>query len=64
MESGFQIVHAAAVEAHDVTDARQMSDKNPVSLVKLDVGAVALVKHRVHGVIPISCKNLRASDTL
>lgn len=63
MKSGFKLINAAAVKANNVADTRQVTDKNTVLLVKLNTGAVALVGHGVHGVIPIASKNRRASNT-
>ena len=63
VERRLQFIDTAAVKTHNVADAGEVADKNAVFVIKFDAGTVAFVKHGVHGVTPISIKNLRASET-
>jgi hypothetical protein len=38
-----QIIDGRAMKTHDILDSRQMADKEPIVLVVLDVGGIALV---------------------
>jgi hypothetical protein len=58
-----QLANTLTMEAHDISNARDMPDKATIVFTVLYAGSVTPMSHCIHGFTPTEIRNSRASRT-